>query len=302
MQDDGGDIDVDEFMKGIREPLYFEHVPENKIKCNYKPVRLAPGIETDIYLELSAEVPGISECELRIMEASTNTEIRRKVSCTVLTPEQYKAVSKTVEMATPDLEAEGTFSLLSAGVTNIGRTLENDEEGEFGKKPKESNLDDEEIKEIHSLPIVHGVYYNPRRRKLQYDSSFAKVIVNHDYTIPECENETNAHCKDAFFDLEAKGMFTADILKKEKEAMERYSLMDTKDEDDNDSNEDNDKTVDVEENMEDCKLRQDLATFKDEEEVKTNTSSKFPNQAVSDLLRVDVGSECAESLGENSEF
>ena len=300
VQDDGGDIDVDEFMKGIREPLHLERVPENKIKCTYIPVRLAPGIHTDIILELSAEVPGISECELRIMQASTLTEIRRKVSCTVLTPEQYKTVSKEVEMATPDLEAEGTFSLLSEGVVNTGRTLENDEIGEFGKKPKETNLGEDEVKEIHSLPIVHGTYYNPRNKKLYYDQDFTKVVVNSNYSINECENETNAHCKDTFFDLEARGMYTTEILKKEVEAMERYSSMmitanDMEEEDDEeDAGENNEYKHQEKSISNDSRLS---SVIEDEREM----STPFINQKVTDLLQVDTGLESiVESEGGDS--
>lgn len=97
------------------------------------------------------------------MEASTQREIRRTIKATVLTVEQYKAVSKEVEMATPDLEAEGTFSLLSDCVKAVGRVLTNEEKTESGiRGTKETNLDEDELKEICTdLPIVHGTYYNP---------------------------------------------------------------------------------------------------------------------------------------------
>ena len=212
----GGDIDIDEFLAGIREPLHIERVPENKIKCTYLPVRLAPGISTNIVLELSAEVPGISECELRIMEASTQTEIRRTIKATVLTMEQFKTVGKELEMATPDLEAEGTFSLLSQGVTEIGRVLTNEEFGESGlRNAKETNLNEEEVKEIfNELPIVHGTYYHPSKKELRFEPSFMKVVVDPDFSIQECENEAIALCKDKFFELESKGMFTSEVLEK----------------------------------------------------------------------------------------
>lgn len=55
-KDDGGAIDIDQFLAGIREPVYEEKIPSNRIECTYQPCRLAPGMYTNIELELSAEV------------------------------------------------------------------------------------------------------------------------------------------------------------------------------------------------------------------------------------------------------
>ena len=95
--DQSGAIDIEEFIAGIRGPIRddvrvkpfhrilkilsshkiyfspFQRVLENKISCTYDPMRLAPGIRTSIDLELTAEVPGVTQCELRLMEASTQT-------------------------------------------------------------------------------------------------------------------------------------------------------------------------------------------------------------------------------------
>ena len=136
-----------------------------------------------------------------------------------------------------------------------------------------------------------------QRQKLHYDQDFSKVVVNSNYSINECENETNAHNKDTFFDLEARGMYTTEILKKEVDAMERYSSMMITE---NDQGEEDD----AEENN--GYKHQEKSTSKDSRlstviENERETSTCFSNQKVTDLLQVDTGLESiVESEGGDS--
>jgi hypothetical protein len=71
--DGSGEIDIEEFIAGIREPTVEAQLSENKITCNYEPTRLAPGMRTTIELEIAAELPGVTQCELTLFEAATQT-------------------------------------------------------------------------------------------------------------------------------------------------------------------------------------------------------------------------------------
>ena len=119
--------------------------------------------------------------------------------------------------------------------------------------------------------------------------------MNSDYTINECENERNAHCKDTFFDLEAKGMYTTEILKKEKDAMERYSSMELDIDDQGDEVEEQGKD-ECNQQSKESKDGQLPSVAVESGAEKTVT---FPNQPVSALLEIDTSSEM---LDEDSDY
>ena len=57
---------------------------QNKIACTYEPMRLAPGMKTQVHLVLCADVEGITECELRMFEVSSKMELRRTIKASVV--------------------------------------------------------------------------------------------------------------------------------------------------------------------------------------------------------------------------
>ena len=110
--DRSGSIDCNEFVKGIREPIFENRIMANKITCSYEPVRLASGMKSSIDLFLSAEISGTVQCDLRVVMASTDEELKINIKGYVVPQNVYKAVHKQLEMVHNDPE----FSMLNENV------------------------------------------------------------------------------------------------------------------------------------------------------------------------------------------
>ena len=62
---------------------------KNKISCSYEPMRLAPGMKTNISLVLCADIEGVTECELRMFEVSSKMELRRTIKASIVPVASY---------------------------------------------------------------------------------------------------------------------------------------------------------------------------------------------------------------------
>lgn len=213
-EDRNGSIDVDEFVRGVREPIFEQRILCNGVNCSYEPVRLAPGMKSQIELFLSAEVSGVCQCELRIVESSSGRIMSTKIKAYVVPQLVWKNVNKQMELAHNDPE----YSMLNNNVKEIGRVITSYGEKEASME-EESALNDEEIEEIKHMPIVHGVYYDPFTKKMKYDEDLMKILINPDWTIAELDTEAVAMWSERYFQLEEKGMYTSDLLEREEQLM-----------------------------------------------------------------------------------
>ena len=116
-EDRSGFIDVNEFYKGVREPIIEERIMANKIYCSYEPVRLAPGIRSNVDLHLSAEVVGVAECKMTLIESSTGREIDKFIRAYVVPSQLFKTLQKEMELLHNDPE----YNCLKEGVKTVGK-------------------------------------------------------------------------------------------------------------------------------------------------------------------------------------
>tara|TARA_A100001015_G_scaffold298342_1_gene380948 strand:+ start:2510 stop:3736 length:1227 start_codon:yes stop_codon:yes gene_type:complete len=208
-EDRSGCIDVNEFYKGVREPIFEERIMSNKITCSYEPIRLAPGIRSNIDLYLSAEVEGVVECKLSVVESSTCREIELYIRAYVVSSTIFKTLQKELELLHNDPE----YNILKKGVKTIGKVAH--AHGSLKSLEEESNLDDEELAEIKDMPIVHGCYFDPWTKTMKCDPDLLKVIVDPTWSVYESELEAKAMWAERYFQLSSKGMYSSDVMERE---------------------------------------------------------------------------------------
>lgn len=208
-EDRSGFIDVNEFYKGVREPILEERIMANKIYCSYEPVRLAPGIRSNVDLHLSAEVVGVAECKMTLIESSTGREIDKFIRAYVVPSQLFKTLQKEMELLHNDPE----YNCLKEGVKTVGKISQ--AHGALKSLHEESNLDDEELEEIKDMPIVHGCYFDPWTKNMKCDPDLLKVVVDPTWTPYESELEAKALWAERFFQLSSKGMFSSDVMERE---------------------------------------------------------------------------------------
>ena len=208
-EDRSGFIDVNEFYKGVREPIFEEKILANKMYCTYEPVRLAPGIRSYVDLHLSAEVEGIAECKFSVVESSTGREIERRIRAYVVPSQVFKTLHKHMELMHNNPE----YNILKDGVATVGKVAH--AHGSQKSLDEESNLDDEELAEIRDMPIVHGCYFDPWTKTMRCDPDLLKVHVDPTWTVYESELEAQAMWAERFFQLSTKGMFSSDVMERE---------------------------------------------------------------------------------------
>lgn len=208
-EDRSGAIDVNEFYKGVREPIFEEKIMANKITCSYEPIRLAPGIKSNVDLYLSAEIEGVCECKLSLVESSTGREIEKYIRAYVVSSTVFKTLQKEMELIHNDPE----YNILKKGVKIIGKVAH--AHGSQKSLDEESNLDDTELAEIMDMPIVHGCYFDPWTKTMKCDPDLLKVIVDPTWTVYESELEAKAMWAERYFQLSTKGMYSSDVMERE---------------------------------------------------------------------------------------
>ena len=171
-----------------------DNLVDNKIHCSYKPVRLAAGMKTDIVLTIDAEKLGISECELRVFEVSTRTELIRSIRASVIAPKMYKELRAK-------LVSQGK-RIMSPGVIGIGQELSSKE------FLCDSKMSDDERNDVLQMPYVDGVYYDPWEKRLCTDQMLMNVVVNTGNTRQDSIDMTEEMRKLRFEELESQGFYT----------------------------------------------------------------------------------------------
>merc|ERR1711991_734556 len=152
----------------------------------------------DIVLTIDAEKIGISECELRVFEVSTKSELVRSIRASVITPKMYQALRAK-------LAAQGK-QILSSGVRGIGQELSSKE------FLYDSKMSDEERDDVIHMPYVDGVYYDPWEKQLCTDRKLMNVVVEAGKTRQDSIDMTEEMKNTRFAELESQGFYTTHAI------------------------------------------------------------------------------------------
>ncbi len=192
----------------------------NIMGCTYEPMRLAPGMSTDIQLKIECNNIAKSSCLLRVVQASTQVECSWTIRATVTNVEMYQSVSKSLKLQGRPLTNEKVKAL--GQISHINKSAlasaqqEEEVEGEgLGKQGGEAEnvfskafMDREELNEVATMPLVDCMYYDPWDKKLKVCDTMLSVEVDTKWTIDDSKKATNTKLRRRIVELEDKGMFT----------------------------------------------------------------------------------------------
>lgn len=147
---------------------------KNAIRIVYLPDKIASGMSVQMTLELTAEFVCSSMFTLQVSTSADPRVYSRLVEANVISPETFKYVKKSltlqkrpvyranVSSAGPIQNVDGEGGSISTPITSFSETL---------------IMDDEDIDDLTSLPMVQNTYWDPFSKMLRIDPEVGRVII-----------------------------------------------------------------------------------------------------------------------------
>ncbi len=144
---------------------------KNIIRVVNLPDIVAPGMETLITLELTAEFPGISMFNLKITQNYDNSIYSKYIEANIVTQETFKYVKKSLELQKRPIHRHNVITLsavqgymenssINTPITSFSEAL---------------IMDDEDLDDLLSYPRAPNVYWDPFEKCLRIDPSLGSV-------------------------------------------------------------------------------------------------------------------------------
>lgn len=147
---------------------------KNSIRVVYLPDKIASGMSVQMTLELTAEFVASSMFTLQISTSADPRIFSRLVEANVISPDTFKYVKKSLTLQ--------KRPIFRSNVTSVGPIQNIPSEGGSIATPVTSFsetliLDDEDIEDLTSLPMVQNVYWDPFSKILRIDPEIGRVIL-----------------------------------------------------------------------------------------------------------------------------
>jgi hypothetical protein len=188
---------------------------KNQMTCTYEPVRLAPGMSTDIHMKIEARYLTQSVATLRVVQASTQVSEIWSIRATVVPIEVYQNVTKSLKMSGKPVTAERVRALGQIPGQAEAMAADAASAGQHGNQFSKAFMDDEEVMEIENFPFVDCVFYDPWEKKLKVDEGLLAVEVDTTWELEDSKKNTIGKWINRLGELEDKGMFTARTASKQ---------------------------------------------------------------------------------------
>jgi hypothetical protein len=165
-------------------------------------------------LELTAEFVCSSMFTLQVSTSADPRVYSRLVEANVISPETFKYVKKSltlqkrpvyranVSSAGPIQNVDGEGGSISTPITSFSETL---------------IMDDEDIDDLTSLPMVQNTYWDPFSKMLRIDPEVGRVMVDKTISVEESIERTKERRKLRSNELEEQGFYTSDYIQKLRE-------------------------------------------------------------------------------------
>jgi hypothetical protein len=156
----------------VRVDCYPTEGEKNSIRLAQLPDIIAPGMTTQIVLELTTEHVGQSSFRIKIGQNLTPLVFERIVDAHIVTPETFRYVKKSlhiqkrpiyftnVELVGPMVGIYNTLTQASVATT-FSETL---------------IMDDEDMDDLFDLPMAPNVYWDPFSKCLRIDPQLGEVL------------------------------------------------------------------------------------------------------------------------------
>jgi len=153
----------------------------NRIRSNFVPMKIAPGVKQNFTLDLIADYPGTSNFEMTIVQGSNGAFETRSVKALVVPLEVFKHVAKSLGLQKRPIYRNGVIVLGAIGGIDESRSVVT---AGGASVLSEAMMDDADLDELLDLPIVEGVYFDSRMC-LKVDRGLCAVVVDVDWTIED---------------------------------------------------------------------------------------------------------------------
>jgi hypothetical protein len=142
----------------------------NLIRLLYIPDKIAPGMATDITLELIADFPNTSIFVVNISQSHNSDVFTRVIEAHVVTIETFKHVKKSLE-----LQKRPVFA---SNVRQVGSSAAmNEVHSSVASSDHLLLMDDDDIDDITSFPQAPNVYWDPFSKVLRIDPILGQVLI-----------------------------------------------------------------------------------------------------------------------------
>jgi hypothetical protein len=193
--------------KGPRpQMLKVSMVPEegekNRMKSNFIPLKIAPGVKQSFSLDLYAD-EAMSTTFYMVVEQSVNRmTIRVPVKALVVPIDVFRHVAKSLTLQKRPIYRSGVTVMGAVGMNDDSRSVVT---GGGASVLSEAIMDEADIEELVDLPLVDGLYFDSHNGHLKFDSKLAEVYVDGDMSMEESVRKTREMRNRHLDELEDQG-------------------------------------------------------------------------------------------------
>lgn len=146
----------------------------NTIRLVHLPDIIAPGLATTLLLELTAEFPMSSRFMLTVTQNHTTEVFSKEVEANVVTTQTFKHVKKSLVLQKRPIYQPNVKVV--ANIPDFDTMMEDLHNYSSSATFSEAALlDEDDIDDLLSLPMVHNVYWDPFSKCLRLDPTLGKV-------------------------------------------------------------------------------------------------------------------------------
>lgn len=147
----------------------------NTIRLVHLPDIIAPGLATTLLLELTAEFPMSSRFLLTVTQNHTSEVFSKEVEANIVTTQTFKHVKKSLVLQKRPIYQANVRVV--ANIPDFDTMMEDLHNYSSSATFSEAALlDEDDIDDLLSLPMVHNVYWDPFSKCLRLDPALGKVL------------------------------------------------------------------------------------------------------------------------------
>ena len=205
---------------------------KNRLKSNFEPKKVAPGMSINVVLEYHADYPTTSNFEIRIARGINEETISTNVSAYVVPMDIFKNIAKSLQLQKKRLYRNGvkpvgtTNTILLDEKSIISRSTSSPTQGLAATASilSEALMDEDDIEEFLDLPIFRNTYWDPRIKQMFIDEKIGNIEVDGTLTVEQSIKRNEELWEQRCEELESNGYYT---LRTKRKMNESKTLFDT---------------------------------------------------------------------------
>ncbi len=160
----------------------------NRIKTNFVPMKIAPGVKQSFSLDLYAEESASTSFTLIVEQSVNRMEVRTPVKALVVPIDVFRHVVKSLTLQKRPIYRNGVSVVGALGATDDSRSIIT---SGGASVLSEAIMDDADMEEMMELPLVDGLYYDSHAGVVKFDEKLAAVYVDGEISLEESKQKTS---------------------------------------------------------------------------------------------------------------